>query len=182
MNKVPKIPQKIDWLNVVEELAAAVTLINTFALVIARNTVSYEPTNSLDSIQKSSYPVILQHNPVFGYAYLACAFIVMACALRRYLDWKRQKNLPNLRRKAMPLYKMLRMILKEWKRESGSRSVMQFSYDQTRSKGYLTIYTSQPDLYIGKEKGLLKKYEKILKENVYDFEKVHLVKTDKHRI
>lgn len=95
MNKFSKKTFKKDWISVVEVLTSAVTLLNTFALVIVRNTLSYESVNTFDPIQKSSYTVIMQHNPFFGYIFLVCAFVMMACALHRYRDWTKQKDLSN---------------------------------------------------------------------------------------
>lgn len=78
----------------------------------------------------------------------------------------------------MSMNKLLRKILKDWKRENCVKGVVQFSYDQLCNRGILTIYTSYPERF----EPSLKKYTEILRAKIYDFKEVKFVNTDKHCI
>lgn len=72
--------------------------------------------------------------------------------------------------------KQIYEILKEWKKESGAKGVIQFKYSCLT--GNLTIYTSYPGWLIGKAGLLVEKYRNILKEKIIGFKSLEIVETD----
>lgn len=70
--------------------------------------------------------------------------------------------------------KIIQKILKQWKRESGAKRVIQFMYRD----GILSIFTSEPGYMIGKAGCLVYKYEDILKKEFSDFVKVEFTETN----
>ena len=72
--------------------------------------------------------------------------------------------------------KIIQKILKEWKHESGAKRVIQFKY----RNGILSIYTSEPGYMIGKAGCLVDKYQRIIKKEMSDFERVEITETDNY--
>lgn len=76
--------------------------------------------------------------------------------------------------------KIIHHILRQWKEESGIYGVAQFKYSPR--SGILTIYTANPEKFIGDNEKLYNKYVLILKEKVKVFSEVKFVETYKQAI
>lgn len=78
----------------------------------------------------------------------------------------------------MSFNKLLKLILRKWKKDAKVIGLIQFDYDQYKNKGLLTIYTTKPEKFIGESGKLLDKYKDILQRRIWDFKEVKFVKVD----
>lgn len=70
------------------ELLAAIGLLgNTIILIIFRNTWTYEevPFWDFSPTPKSSYLIIIQHNPVFAIVYIFCGTALLLCGVYKLI-------------------------------------------------------------------------------------------------
>lgn len=70
-----------------EILSAIIILLNTGLLVAIRNTVSYEKSTLGEITPKSSFCVIIQHNPYIGYIFIVCGFFLLIAGVYRLYSY-----------------------------------------------------------------------------------------------
>ena len=75
--------------DICEVLSAGILIGNTVILMIFQNVLSYEKIPLLDAqaVSKSSYIVIMQHNPAFAIIYAICGTTMLFCGIYRLVKY-----------------------------------------------------------------------------------------------